>query len=63
MSMARKDWKQPISLSLSKDVLKLLREAETLSDVSRSSIVETAILYWHANKFDEWKRAFQVRGV
>jgi hypothetical protein len=52
-------WKQPITLSFSKDVLKLLREASALSGISRSSIVETALLFWHEEKFEEWKKVFK----
>ncbi len=46
------------TVNLSEDVLELLREAESLSGISRSSIVETAILYWHDHKFEEWKKVF-----
>jgi hypothetical protein len=59
--MARKHWKQPYSFTLSKDVAKILRDAEQLSDISRSSIVEVAILFWHAEKWNEWKKEFSVK--
>jgi len=50
--------KQPSSISLSKDVRQILTDATKLSGLSKSSIVETAILFWHAQKWEEWKQAF-----
>ena len=47
--MARKYWKQPISVSLSKDVMKALREMADDWGVSRSAIVEQAILFLEEN--------------
>jgi hypothetical protein len=48
--MARKYWKQPISVSLDKDVMKILRDMANDWGVSRSSIVQEAILFMDANQ-------------
>ena len=48
--MARIHWKQPISITLSKDVLKIIREAAKKDSLSRSAIVEMAVLYWKARQ-------------
>lgn len=53
--MARKHWKQPSSFSLDKDVIQCLRDLEhgPFDGISRSSIVQTAILYLHGKHFPE----------
>jgi len=53
--MPRKHWKQPISFSLAKDVVSCLRDLErgAFKGISRTSIVEQAILYLHAKHFPE----------
>ena len=48
--MARIHWKQPISITLSQDVLKIVRDAAKAEKLSRSAIVEMAVLYWQARQ-------------
>ena len=61
--MARKHWKQPYTIALDGDVARILKEAEKLSGYSRSSIVQTAILFWHAQKWSEWQKTYAKQEV
>jgi hypothetical protein len=53
--------RKPSSFSLDKNVLEILREVSDFSGISMSSIVQTAVLFWHAEKGDEWRKTFSRR--
>jgi hypothetical protein len=51
--MARKQWKQPISVTLSKDAIKAIRELSSKWKMSRSAVVERAITFYRSQIVEE----------